>query len=310
MHQQRQFNSTNHSRFWVCPSLSVHPHSENRCCVTVTYLLIQKLDIWQSYSGALYRNLHELDSKKQAKTPTSVLCKSNTFKANKLFQCDRKSRKENLVWSRTSSRCSYRLTPERRSWKLDEHKKHLQARQHLRGRREALNLGSAGTITHKCDSRVCDDEDSEVIVPPTPAGKSSATPRRRRQTDTSSSSLELGDGFNCKRTLLDQTHTSSQRGEAVLERSLDGSNDCLLDNESQTCDWSRDLFSDSVWQALLQIYFRNCARNSRINEFHANNPNNDSFLCWLSSIAASVITHAALLFAERRPEKWSTYFQH
>ncbi|XP_008287103.1 uncharacterized protein ddias [Stegastes partitus] len=203
-------------------------------------------------SGAFCGNLHQLDNKKQAKTTTtpSVLCKRNAFKANKLFQRGRESTKENSVWSSTSRRCSYRLTPGRRFWKADEHKNHRQAQQHLRVQGEAQNEGPAGTVDHKLDSKVCDDEDSEVIVPPTPAGKTqcSATPRRRRQTDDRSCHLGSAwdgqqGGLNCKRTLLDQ---SSQRGGTVLEGSLDGSNDYLLDNENLTRDWSRDLFSDSA----------------------------------------------------------------
>ncbi|XP_023153834.2 DNA damage-induced apoptosis suppressor protein [Amphiprion ocellaris] len=207
-------------------------------------------------SGAFCGNLHELDSKKQAKILTSVGCKLNTFKANKLFQCDRQSTKEDSVWNRTSSRRSYRPTPERKFWKPNKHKKHLQAQQLLRVQREDLNLESAGTVNHKLDSRVyhgtvCND-DSEVIVPPTPAGKTqfSATPRRRKQTDTSSSSLgsawDQQQGVNCKRALLAQACTSSHKSKTVVEGSLDGSNDYPLDNENQTCDWSRDLFSDSV----------------------------------------------------------------
>ncbi|XP_051799649.1 uncharacterized protein ddias isoform X2 [Acanthochromis polyacanthus] len=207
-------------------------------------------------SGAFSVNLHQLDSKKQAKTLTSVVCKLNTLKANKLFQCDRQSAKEDSMRSRTSSRCSYRPTPERRLWKPNK-QNHLQAEQLMRVQKEDLNLESAGTVNHQLNSRVyrgtvCNDDDSEVIVPPTPAGRTqfSATPRRKRQTDTSSSSLgsawDEQQGVKCKRTLLDQTCASSHRGKTVLKGSLDGSNDFLLDSENQTCDWSRDLFSDSV----------------------------------------------------------------
>lgn len=198
-------------------------------------------------SGAFSGNLHGRDRKNQAKTLTPVVCKLNTFKANRL----RKSTKEDLASNRTGP------TPERRFWKPNKHKNHLQAQQHMRVQREDPTLESEETFNHNLDSRlyygtVCNDEDSEVIVPPTPASKTqfSATPRRRRHTDTSSSSLgsawDEQQGVNCKRALLDQTHTSSHRGKTVLEGSLDGSKDYHLDNENQTCDWSRDLFSNSV----------------------------------------------------------------
>ncbi|XP_044054872.1 uncharacterized protein ddias isoform X2 [Siniperca chuatsi] len=212
-----------------------------------------------------YGNLTELDSKKPAKI-TSSLCKSNCVSANQLPQCGRESKNENLVWGTTSSSHSHRFTPKRRFCKPDRHKNHLLAQQHLRIQRGALTTGSTGRSNHKCDSSdcdvtVCDYEDNEVIiVPPTPAAKTqlSLKLRRRRQTDNSNSNSgctwegKQGDGVNCKRILLDQPLTSSQRGLAqtgncdpeTVEGSLDGSNCSLLDDENEACDWSRDLFSD------------------------------------------------------------------
>ncbi|XP_039990733.1 uncharacterized protein ddias isoform X2 [Xiphias gladius] len=215
---------------------------------------------------AFYSDLPELDSRNPARI-TSSQCRLNTVSANQLSQCVKESTKENLVWGMTSSRHDHRLTPKKRFWESNKHKDHM-FQQHLTAKRGDLNLGSTLMITNKCDSSVCDVtvceyKDNEVIVPPTPAAKTRLNVkfRRRRQTDKSSGDLEStwkaqqGDGVNCKRTLLDQTFTSSQRGliqtgncdsEIVDEGSLDGSSGYLLDDENQACDWSRDLFSNSV----------------------------------------------------------------
>ncbi|XP_075966259.1 uncharacterized protein ddias [Anarhichas minor] len=214
-----------------------------------------------------YRNLtsaefsSQFDSKKSANS-TSPLCKSNCVSAHQLSQCGRESTKEDLVWSKTSS---HRCTPERGFWEPDEHKKHLLAPQHPPVQRGALNTGSTGTINPGCDSgdcdvTVCDYEDSEVIIPPTPVAETqrSVKLRRRMQTGNSSGRLgysgegQQGDGVYCKRT---QSFTPSQRALArtedcdrktVDEGILDGSHCYLLDDENESCDWSRDLFSDSI----------------------------------------------------------------
>lgn len=206
-------------------------------------------------SGAFNRRLPELDSKKST---TFSLCKLNCVSANQLAQSVRESTKENSAWSLTPSR--HRFTPKRRFWKPHKHKDH--PRVHIGA------PGSTGRIHHKwdssdCDATVYDCEDNEVIVPPTPTAERqlSAKLRRKRWTGNSSSNFgccwegQQGDGVNCKRTLLDQTLSSSQKGlaqtgncdsEKVDEGSLDGSNCYPLNDENEACDWSRDLFSDSV----------------------------------------------------------------
>ncbi|XP_034736106.1 DNA damage-induced apoptosis suppressor protein isoform X1 [Etheostoma cragini] len=199
-------------------------------------------------------NLPQLDGKKTART-TSSLCKLNCVSANQLIQCGRVSTNENMMWT---------------SWKPDKHKNHLLAQQHLMVQRGALNSESTGKTNHKCDSSDCDVtvydyEDDALIVPPTPAAKtqlSGKIRRRRRQTNTSSRTLgysceeQQGDGVDCKRNRLNNTLTSSRRGlaahtgncesETVNEGSLVRSNCYLLDDDNEACDWSRDLFSDSV----------------------------------------------------------------
>ncbi|XP_047436167.1 uncharacterized protein ddias isoform X2 [Mugil cephalus] len=208
----------------------------------------------------VFGNLHEVDSKKQTAT-TSVNCQLNIVHTNQLCQVGRESTKENLAWNTKSSRRSYRLTPKRSFWKPDNHR--FQAQQQQSVERAVLNLGSTGTIKTKCDSTdcnvtVCDFEHSEVAVPPSPP--ESVTLRRRRRTGDSRGNVgfawegQHGDGVYCKRTLLDGTPSSSFKSlvqvgkcdsETVDAGSLDGSKDLLLDEENHTCDWSRDLFSDS-----------------------------------------------------------------
>ncbi|XP_029290584.1 uncharacterized protein ddias isoform X1 [Cottoperca gobio] len=203
-------------------------------------------------SCASDRNQLESDSKKTAST-TSSLCKLKCASAKQLSQSGRERTKENVSWSTTSSR--HRFTPKRRFWKPDEHNNRLVAQQHLSVQRTPNQ-----SIKHKCDSSDCDATDNEVVVPPTPAAETrlSVKLRRRLQTELSSSSLgysckgQPGDKVNCKRTLLDQTLTCSRRGLAQTANcdnetiDEDQSDCCLLDDQNEACDWSRDLFSDSV----------------------------------------------------------------
>ncbi|XP_029354139.1 DNA damage-induced apoptosis suppressor protein isoform X2 [Echeneis naucrates] len=202
----------------------------------------------------LSSDLPELNSKKPAKIIPSVC------KRKRLSQCGTESTKENLVWNTTSSRHNHKFTPKKSFWKPDKHKNQPLAQQHLR--RRVINLGSTVRINHQgdssfCDVTACDYEDNEVIVPPTPAKT------RRKQTENSSSSsshvsctwkAEQRLGVSCKENVLD-LYSSSQTGlgqkgscdsEIVDEGCLNGSNGYLSDNENQTCDWSRDLFSNSM----------------------------------------------------------------
>ncbi|XP_040900747.1 DNA damage-induced apoptosis suppressor protein [Toxotes jaculatrix] len=211
---------------------------------------------------AFYSNLPEVDSRKTASI-TSSLCRLNAVSTDQLSDCGRESAKENMMWDIKSSRRNHRFTPKRRFWKPNKHKNHLLAQQHLRVQR------GAERVNHKrdssvCDVTVCDYEDSDIIVLPTPVAKTqlNVKVRRRRQTDNSSSDLvstwKEQHEVNCKGYLLahhPSSLTSSQRGleqagscdsDMVDERSLDGSKGYVLDEENQACDWSRDLFSDSA----------------------------------------------------------------
>lgn len=172
------------------------------------------------------------------------------------------SAKENSTWSMIPNICCRRLTPESSLWKSETLINPSQVEKHLRLQRRTLNLASTRKQHCKNDPRLSDASvgDHEKLLPD--EGIIAPTPLRvggKWQTDDSSSDLGSTwkrceeDGVDCKRPLLDQTVTLSHRGLAqtgsadsavVTDRSL--CHDLHLDDENQTCDWSRDLFSDSV----------------------------------------------------------------
>uniref|UniRef100_UPI003AACDC9A uncharacterized protein ddias n=1 Tax=Centroberyx gerrardi TaxID=166262 RepID=UPI003AACDC9A len=220
------------------------------------------------------------DSEKLTKI-TSSLCQLNSFSANQLHQCGRVCAEENLVCSTTPSRRrrSRSLAPKRSFWKLDEPRHCLLAQQHLRLQRgSAVNRGSTGRRTnHKCDTSVCDVsvcdyEDNEITGPP--KTRLPVKPRRRGHNDNCDGGFgydrkgQQTDGVKCKRTLLDQTsqthvaqrqtgngvcsqpcgseRAGSSKNTSVDEVSPDGSDSHSLHDEDEACDWSKDLFSDSL----------------------------------------------------------------
>lgn len=217
----------------------------------------------QPDSCASHRNLV---SKKTARIASS-LRKLKSASADQLAQCGRECTEINMVCSKASEIHRQRNILKRRLWKPD---KPLLAQQHLSIPRGALNMESRET--HICDLSVCDVtvsgfEDNDVIVPPTPAAKTLQSVKlRRSKTDNSCSNVvctrdgQQANGVDCKRSLLDPTRTRSQthlaqtgcrvfspssKSETADEKSLDGSNGYILDG-NEACDWSRDLFSDSL----------------------------------------------------------------
>ncbi|XP_041661910.1 uncharacterized protein ddias [Cheilinus undulatus] len=191
-----------------------------------------------------FRNQSELGSKIKTKIPSY---KSEGVGVNQVHQCGDESTKENLERSTTFSR--YRFNSKRRFVK---HKNRL------RDQRWAPDTGSPGRQKHSCnhDVALCDNDNS-LFVPPTPVAKSLLSEKQRKgQTEYSSSSSSqtygelLRDRRDCKISLMDQTVKSTQRGlvqtgnadsETLDKGAMDGS-----DSENGACDWSRDLFSDSV----------------------------------------------------------------
>lgn len=218
-------------------------------------------------SSASHRNLSGCVSYRAAKAPL-FLCNVNCVSTNRLCQCGREATKENLMWSTTSSRHSDRFTPKRRLLKVERNKKHLLTQQHLRLKRRVQNTKPTGSINHRYstshrDMTEYDLEDSkEVIVPPTPTAKTqkNVKHRIRKQTDYSGPSFgntlegQQGDRANCERTELDQRLASLQQGHAKSGHSdsmnvFEGTQrdfERPCSDEGEACDWSKDLFSDSV----------------------------------------------------------------
>lgn len=191
----------------------------------------------------------------------------NPVSAEQLPQCE-----EHCAGINVSSRRRHTSISKRRLWKSDKHECHQLAHQHLPIQRGALTMEANGT--HVCDLSVSDRsncEDNDVIVPPTPAAQALKLRGNRsdkRSCNRSSGEGQQGGGFNCQRTLLDLTRASSPthvaQGEYyVFNLSPDGrtavcdevrtagdmtvaaANGSVHD-ENDVCDWSRDLFSDSV----------------------------------------------------------------
>ncbi|XP_058486403.1 DNA damage-induced apoptosis suppressor protein [Solea solea] len=220
---------------------------------------IQHIDFIPPAQSTPVLKVNDTSGLEKLKSKNSGLISSPLSKlsANQLSHFGRESTKENLVWSKTPFRC----TPKGRFRKPIKQTPRSQIMGVQAG---ALNLRSPVRTSHKCDSSVCDVtacgcENSEVMVPPTPVSKTPLNvklSRRSHNSDLSSSRLGSTCRVNCKRNLL-EFHLSSvtasgkqlaQTGncgtKSARESRLDGSD--LCDDENQTCDWSRDLFSDSA----------------------------------------------------------------
>lgn len=192
------------------PNVKLAAVSELPSCSSFRLSFSSKLDLCAFRGG-----LPESYRTKSAKN-TSPFCKHNTVTATRMSQHDTAcTEKENLPRGMTSTRHSHRFTPKTKLWKPKEQR-----------------------------VAACDYNE----VPPTPAAKltelSVMLGRRRPACPT----------VNCRRTLLHQTLTPSHRSatqiycdrELAGEGSLLGSDHHPVHDENQACDWSRDLFSDSV----------------------------------------------------------------
>ncbi|XP_029980058.1 uncharacterized protein ddias [Sphaeramia orbicularis] len=207
-------------------------------------------------------------SREKPQKISSPICRVNCVSSNSL-----EFLKEDVVCSTTYCRHSNKFTPKRSFWKSDKHKLHFQAQQQVRFRRGALNTGSRRRTNQKYESdvSVCDYEDKEVIVPPTPAAKTHLNTKIQRSKHANTSSFTWGGQWVegekncCKRKLLEQTvRTESDpieresnvccrpcNGEisecdfiSADKEVLEGCNTDLLGDENEECNWSRDLFSD------------------------------------------------------------------
>uniref|UniRef100_A0A1A8J0F5 Chromosome 11 open reading frame 82 n=1 Tax=Nothobranchius kuhntae TaxID=321403 RepID=A0A1A8J0F5_NOTKU len=167
------------------------------------------------------------------------------------------SSKNTLTRRRFSSR-SKKSTPGRRLGISDDRKKLCQNWQEERLQRRAGSSESARAVNHKSrvkDETVCSHEDDGEMVAPTPVGKQ---PRCQEMVN-GGSDLDstwkriVEDGVSYKTRFMDETQKSSHTSQKKTindesgtddEASLDGPN-VVCDGENQTCDWSRDLFSDT-----------------------------------------------------------------
>lgn len=164
----------------------------------------------------------------------------------------------------TSDRRSNKFALKLRFWKPELTKRHLLPLQHLKVQRAAPSIAPTEQVNNRWDTSSGDviacEGINEMLIPPTPRVKAqpSGKHRKRSQADNGSPNLEgvwegeQEDGVQCGGTARNQTFTSlcarlqtrNQESEAVAEGVL-GASPYLLD-ESKACDWSRDLFSDSV----------------------------------------------------------------
>lgn len=181
-------------------------------------------------------------SESESQTPSKM--SSSPCKSNPLVRprCHREPSK-----TRSDSH-SNKSALKRRFWK-PAMKKTLLPLQHLKVQRAAANVAIA------CESM------NEMLIPPTPPAQTqpSGTHRKPSRADNGSPNVdgvwegEQEEEVYCGGTARNQTLTSpcaglqtrNQDSGAVVEGVLGASPSYLLD-ESKACDWSRDLFSDSV----------------------------------------------------------------
>lgn len=207
------------------------PPSQSTPIVKLGVVSYSCVDLYKSVTGefssqpvnqkSFNANLHEMESKNNS------VHKLNCGNADQALQSEMESVKENFVWRTTSSRHSHKLTPKRKFLKPVEHKNSLHPLQHLRVQEEALNRMSINCKARFIDVSEC-GYDNEAIVPPTPASKiqQSVPIRKRKLTDNRNN-------FGSIECVLRKTENCDS--EEVSE-GIHG---------SQTCDCSRDLFSDS-----------------------------------------------------------------
>lgn len=129
--------------------------------------------------------------------------------------------------------------------------------QHLKVQRVAPNLEPTEKGNNRCDTSSADGMAcggvNEMLVPPTPPAKTAPRAKRRQPADICSPNVERvwkeeqEDGETARQQNSTPLcgPTGEQDSEAAVGGSLEASPCDLLD-ESKECDWSRDLFSDSL----------------------------------------------------------------
>lgn len=187
-------------------------------------------------------------------TPAKIkpsLCKLNPL-VKSLCHCDKTT-----SFSRSSM-----FTLKRRFWNPEITKRD---RLPAQVQTAAPNIAPTEKVINRCGTSsavviVCGGI-NEMLIPPTPLVRTQprAKPRTQSPADNISSpnvqrvwEEEQEDGGNSGETARNQDFTSlwepsrNQDSEAVVGASL-GASPCYLLDESNKCDWSRDLFSDSLW---------------------------------------------------------------
>lgn len=148
----------------------------------------------------------------------------------------------------------------RRFWNPEITKRNQQPAQ---DQTAAPNISPTEKVINRCGTSsavviVCGGI-NEMLIPPTPLSRTQPRAKRRKQSPAHNSSPnvqrvweeEQEDGRDSGGTARNQEFTSlwepsgNQDSEAVAGASL-GTSPCYLLDESNECDWSRDLFSDSA----------------------------------------------------------------
>lgn len=158
-------------------------------------------------------------------------------------------------WSYRPNRFGHRFNPKWSSGKVGEDKNQLPSQKHGEIQVDSPSVGSTERFAHKHDSgcsdlTVCDYEDSEdAIFPPTPAAKTKQIGKDQMRTHDR---VNLGQSPEEQRTpnkrvRMSQapsgshTQTGSCERGTIVQGGLEKWN-----NDSCACNYSRDLFSDSV----------------------------------------------------------------
>lgn len=185
-------------------------------------------------------------------TPAKInpsLCKLNPL-VKSLCHCDKT----------TSVSCSSKFTLKRRFWNPEITKRD---RLSVQIQTAAPNIAPTEKVINRCGTSsavviVCGGI-NEMLIPPTPVARTQPRAKPRNQSPADNSSLNMQrvweqdqeDGSNSGENARNQDYTSlwepsgNQDNEAVVGASL-GASPCYLLDESNECDWSRDLFSDSA----------------------------------------------------------------
>lgn len=242
--KQKKSDDTDSLRPPVTPQLHFIPPSQSTPIVTAGSPASYRC----STAVGLRQESLDLASHTRAKINRS-LCKLNPL-VKSLCHCDKTT-----CVSRSSM-----FTLKRRFWNPEITKRDgLPAQVQT----AAPNVAPTEKVTNRCGTSsaaviVCGGI-NEMLIPPSPIARTQPRAKPRKQSPAHNSSPnvqrageeEQEDGRKSGETARNQDFTSlleppgNQDSEAVVGASL-GTSPCYLLDESNKCDWSRDLFSDSA----------------------------------------------------------------